>query len=142
MKRFALQIVAKANAEGIDLCTYLYTPLFMSTYAACVYIHTYSDRGHTSLWFCFYAGGSKGKALAGKLPLLTGFAFRAGRSKGKGPGEKLPLLAVQCLEALLTLGRTAEGVAEVLQDMPIVEDNVPTASDAGAHKQCCFCHIA
>ncbi|DBA84856.1 TPA: hypothetical protein ACH3X1_005879 [Trebouxia sp. C0004] len=55
-----------------------------------------------------------------------------GRSKGKGPGEKLPLLAVQCLQALLNLGRTAEGVAEVLQDVPTVEDHVPVASDTEA----------
>ncbi|KAA6422807.1 MAG: hypothetical protein FRX49_07342 [Trebouxia sp. A1-2] len=59
------------------------------------------------------------------LPLLTG------RTKGKSPaGEKLPLLAVQCLEALLTLGRTAQGVTEVLQDVPLAEDHVPVASDA------------
>ncbi len=70
--------------------------------------------------------------------MLTGFAMRAGRNKGKGPGEKLPLLAVQCLEALLTLGRTSEGVAEVLQDVPLAEDHVPMASDAGAHMQCCI----
>lgn len=77
------------------------------------------------------------------LPLLTGFAFHAGRTKGKSPaGEKLPLLAVQCLEALLTLGRTAQGVTEVLQDVPLAEDHVPVASDAGVHRQCCFCCVA
>ncbi|DBB12261.1 TPA: hypothetical protein ACH3X3_006363 [Trebouxia sp. C0006] len=63
----------------------------------------------------------------------TTFSVIKGRNKGKGPGEKLPLLAVQCLEALLTLGRTSEGVAEVLQDVPLAEDHVPMASDAGAN---------
>lgn len=123
------------------MCIPVYTTLHVHLCCMCVYTYIHRQGTH-SLWFCLCAGGSKGKAPGDKLPLLTGFAFRAGRSKGKGPGEKLPLLAVQCLEALLTLGRTADGVAEVLQDVPIVEDNVPTASDAGAHKQCCVCHIA
>ncbi len=92
--------------------------------------------------FAFRAGCSKGKGPWDKKPALTGLAFCAGRSKGKGPGEKLPLLAVQCLEALLTLGRTAEGVAEVLQDVPLAEDHVPMASIAGAHMECCISHIA
>ena len=69
-------------------------------------------------------------------------AFCVGCCKGKGPGDRLPLLAVQCLEALLNLGRTAEGVAEVLQDVPMAEDHVAMASDAGTHKQCCFYFIA
>ena len=63
------------------------------------------------------------------------FAYCAGRCKGKGPGEKLPLLAVQCLQALLRLGKTAEGSADLLQDVPLTPGQEPTASDAGVHRQ-------
>ncbi len=107
-----------------------------------VCIHIYIQ-GTNCLWFCLCARDNKDKGPeeGAKLPFLTAFAFCAGRSKGKGPGEKLPLLAVQCLEALLTLGRTAEGVAEVLQDVPLAEDHALVASDAGVHIQCCLCHI-
>ena len=62
------------------------------------------------------------------------FAYCVGRSKGKGPGEKLALLAVQCLEALLRLGKTTEGVADLLHDVPLTPDQEPTASDAGVHR--------
>lgn len=55
----------------------------------------------------------------------------AGRSKGKQAGDKLPLLALQCLDALLRLGRTCEGVAELLQEVPVPADAEPPASSAG-----------
>ena len=56
---------------------------------------------------------------------------RAGRSKGKQAGDKLPLLALQCLDALFRLGRTCQGVAELLQDVPLLADAEPPAIAAG-----------
>ena len=55
----------------------------------------------------------------------------AGRSKGKQAGDKLPLLALQCLDALLRLGRTCEGVAELLQEVPVPADAEPPATNTG-----------
>ena len=63
----------------------------------------------------------------------------AGRSKGKQPRDKLPWLAVQCLDALLRLGRTAEGVAELLQEVPVLEaaDAEPATACTGEDDNCC-----
>jgi hypothetical protein len=133
-----LQVAAKERAQGNSCLCSLGLP-FMQVVAKA------KAQGRSCLcWQCsaFCVGYCKGKGPGEKLPVLTGFAFRAGGSKGKGPGDRLPLLAVQCLEALLNLGRTAEGVAEVLQDVPMAEDHVAMASDAGTHKQCCFYFIA
>lgn len=55
----------------------------------------------------------------------------AGRNKGKQAGDKLPLLALQCLDALLRLGRTCEGVAELLQEVPLPADVQPPATSTG-----------
>ena len=115
-----------------DVYVYIFVYITLHVHLCCMCVYMYAQQTSCPL-FCLCAGGSKGKDQEEKLPLFTGLAFHAGRNKGKGLGEKLPLLAVQCLEALLTLGRTAEGVAEVLQDVPVAEDHVPMASDAGAH---------
>ena len=55
-----------------------------------------------------------------------------GRSKGKQPSDKLPLLALQCLDALLRLGRTCEGVAELLQEVSMPADAKPPKTSPGA----------
>ena len=57
--------------------------------------------------------------------------MHAGRGKGKQAGDKLPLLAVQCLDALLRLGRTCEGVAELLQEVSVHADAKLPAMETG-----------
>ena len=59
------------------------------------------------------------------------YAFLAGRSKGK-QSDKLPLMALQCLDALLRLGRTCEGVAELMREGPVPVDAGPAEASTGA----------
>lgn len=45
----------------------------------------------------------------------------------------MPLLAVQCLDALLRLGRTCEGVAELLQGVAVPLDAEALATSTGVY---------
>lgn len=58
------------------------------------------------------------------------FAFLAGRGKGK-QADKLPLIALQCLDALLRHGRTCEGVAELLREVPVAAEAGPSEASIG-----------
>ena len=77
-------------------------------------------------------------ALSGASLVKADCCSPAGRSKGKQAGDKLPLLAVQCLDALLRLGRTSEGVAELLQEVMVPADVEPAAASTGEtmHHDC------
>lgn len=56
----------------------------------------------------------------------------AGRSKGK-QADKLPFMALQCLDTLLRLGRTCEGVAELLREVPAPGEAGPSEASTGAY---------
>lgn len=55
----------------------------------------------------------------------------AGCGKNKAPTDKLCLLAVECLEELFKLGKTLQGVATLLQDVPTSEQEQSIAADTG-----------
>ena len=55
----------------------------------------------------------------------------AGRGKNKAPTDRLCLLAVECLEELFKLGKTLQGVATLLQDVPASEQEQSIPADTG-----------
>ncbi|KAL3136619.1 hypothetical protein ABBQ38_005859 [Trebouxia sp. C0009 RCD-2024] len=69
--------------------------------------------------------------LIGAVQNIVQLSVLKGRSKGK-QADKLPFMALQCLDTLLRLGRTCEGVAELLREVPAPGEAGPSEASTGA----------